>query len=215
MSLPLSAIMSAISTKLSAFIFPGLTWKIPTESNELFLTFDDGPHPVVTPKVLNILDEYNAKATFFCVGDNVQKHPKVYAEIISRGHLTGNHTYNHVKGWETKKTAYLHNVQKCSKLSLPRLFRPPYGRITPAQIRLLKKTGYHIVMWDVLTRDYRENSNWKKLLHKALTKTKPGSIIVFHDSEKAAENMLYMLPEFLAHFSGKGYVFNAIDPQRI
>lgn len=214
MSVPLVIIMSAISTKLSAFLFPGLTWKIATENKELFLTFDDGPHPLITPKVLNILDEYNAKATFFCVGENVQKHPEAYAEIISRGHQTGNHTFNHLKGWETSAKEYLDNIRKCNELVPSALFRPPHGRILPGQVRQLKKEGYQVVMWSVLARDYQQNSDKKNLLQKVLAQTKAGSIIVFHDSEKAAENMLYMLPEFLAHFSEKGYAFNVIEQQR-
>jgi peptidoglycan/xylan/chitin deacetylase (PgdA/CDA1 family) len=203
--------MSTLSTKIASLVFPGLTWKFPSRNKELFLTFDDGPHPVVTPKVLNILDEYKAKATFFCVGENVQKHPETYARILERGHRTGNHTFNHLKGWKTEKTEYLDNIRKCDELIDSRLFRPPHGRITSKQARMVVSSGYQIIMWSVLTKDYRQNGNREKLLQKAIRHTKPGSVVVFHDSEKAAENMLWMLPGFLAYFSEKGFVFKVVD----
>jgi len=203
--------MSTFSTKITSLVFPGLTWELPSGNNELFLTFDDGPHPVITPKVLNILDAYEAKATFFCVGENVQKHPETYAHIIERGHRTGNHTFNHMKGWGTEKTEYLDNIRKCRELVDSDLFRPPHGRITKKQAEILLASAYKIVMWSVLTKDYQQNSNREKLLQNAIRKTEPGSIIVFHDSEKAAENMLFLLPRFLEYFSGKGYVFKVID----
>ncbi len=202
--------MSTISTKITSMVFPELLWKFPSRNKELFLTFDDGPHPVITPKVLNILDAYEAKATFFCVGENVQKYPETYARILERGHRTGNHTFNHLRGWGTEKTEYLDNIRKCRELVDSDLFRPPHGRITKKQAEILLASGYKIVMWSVLTKDYQQNSNREKLLQNAIRKTEPGSIIVFHDSEKAAENMLFLLPRFLEYFSGKGYVFKAI-----
>ncbi len=202
--------MSPFFIKILTIIFPGVVWRIPTDKKELFLTFDDGPHPLITPKVLNILDRYNAKATFFCVGANVQKYPAVYAEIILQGHQTGNHTYHHQNGWKTGRSDYFEEVQKCHSLISSNLFRPPYGKIYPGQLQILRKNDYHVVMWNVLTRDYRKSSDPAKLLRKAIKKATPGSVIVFHDSDKAAENMLYMLPEFLEHFSGKGYTFSTI-----
>ena len=203
--------MSTFSTKITSLVFPGLTWELPSRNNELFLTFDDGPHPVITPKVLNILDEYEAKATFFCVGENVQKYPETYAQILERGHRTGNHSYNHLKGWETEKTEYLDNIRKCGELVSSDLFRPPHGRITKKQAEILLSSGFKIIMWSVLTKDYQAGSDKEKNLRRVIRKTGPGSVVVFHDSEKAEENMLFMLPGFLEHFSGKGFVFKAID----
>jgi len=202
--------MKQFSLIFSSLFFPGLTWKIPSKTKNIFLTFDDGPHPEITPKVLNILDAYDAKATFFCVGENVKKHQETYREIISRGHQTGNHTFHHLKGWSTPAKAYLNDVVKCSKHLESMLFRPPYGKITPLQINTLKKEGFNIVMWSVLTGDYKINANQKKLLKNAIKRTQPGSIIVFHDSEKAASNLMYLLPRFLEHFSKKGYLFKVI-----
>ena len=194
----------------SSFFFPGLTWKIPSKTKRLFLTFDDGPHPEITPKVLNILEAYDAKATFFCVGDNVNKYKNTYQEILHHGHQTANHTYHHLRGWNTPAKSYFNDVMKCSEHVDSRLFRPPYGKITPNQVKALKKAGFRIVMWSILTRDYKLNTDKKKLLKNAIKRTQPGSIIVFHDSEKAAGNLLYILPRFLKHFSNEGYSFKII-----
>jgi len=202
--------MRIFSVNLLHVFFPGLTWKIPTKTKKLFLTFDDGPHPVITSKVLNILDEYNAKATFFCIGENVKNHPKIYNEILIKGHQTGNHTYNHLRGWNTTTTKYLENIQKCSQLVNSDLFRPPHGRISYRQIKALKKEGYRIIMWSVLTKDYYKTGHKNRLLKRAIRKTRSGSIIVFHDSKKAEENLFYLLPKFLDHFTGKGYLFELL-----
>lgn len=202
--------MDSYFIRISAMLFPGLIWKLPAGKNEIYLTFDDGPHPVITPKVLNILDGYNAKATFFCVGENVQKYPETYAEIISRGHQTGNHTHNHVKGWKTQREKYLQNVHQCNRVVSSQLFRPPHGQITPPLARLLNKEGYKTVMWDVLTKDYSQRSVTEKRLQRAIHKTRDGSVVVFHDSDKAALHMLKILPEFLAHFSAKGFSFKSL-----
>ena len=202
--------MRIFSINFLHVFFPGFTWKIPTKAKKLFLTFDDGPHSVITSKVLNILDEYNAKATFFCVGENVKEHPEIYREILSKGHQTGNHTYNHLRGWNTTTKRYIESVQRCSQLVRSDLFRPPHGRITFKQLRALKKEGYRIIMWSVLTRDYNKSADKNGLLERAIHKTRPGSIIVFHDSEKAEDNLLYLLPKFLDHYTRKGYSFELI-----
>ena len=202
--------MRIFSINLFHLFLPGLTWKIPSKSKKLFLTFDDGPHPVITSKVLNILEEYNAKATFFCVGENVKEHPEIYNEILSKGHQTGNHTYNHLRGWNTTAKRYIESVKRCNRLVRSDLFRPPHGRITWKQFRALKKEGYRIIMWSVLTRDYNKRADKNGLLERAIHKTRPGSIIVFHDSKKAEENLFYLLPKFLDHFTGKGYSFELL-----
>jgi len=202
--------MRIFSINLFHLFLPGLTWKIPSKSKKLFLTFDDGPHPVITSKVLNILDEYNAKATFFCVGENVKNHPEIYNEILIKGHQTGNHTYNHLKGWNSTTKNYLESIQKCNQLVNSDLFRPPHGRVSYHQIKALKKEGYRIIMWSVLTRDYNKRADKNGLLKRAIHKTRPGSIIVFHDSEKAEDNLLYLLPKFLDHYTRKGYSFELL-----
>lgn len=195
---------------LSGLIFPEMVWSKPSKNKELYLTFDDGPHPVITPKVLNILDAYGAKATFFCVGENVMKYKETYQEILNHEHQTGNHTYHHLTGWNTPTEKYITDVKKCAKEVTSPLFRPPYGKIKFKQLKLLGKEGYQIVMWSVLTGDYQFTNHKEKLLNTAIKKTKPGSIIVFHDSEKAADNLLFLLPKYLAHFSKKGYTFKSL-----
>ena len=190
-------------------IAPNVTWKVKTSDNVLYLTFDDGPHPTITPLVLNILDEYNAKATFFCVGENVTKYPHVFNQIINKGHAVGNHTYNHVKGWQTTNAAYLENIKKAGEVIPSNLFRPPYGRIKPSQIKLLKDS-YRIIMWSILTRDYNKRLNPHNTLNKLIKLIKSGDVIVYHDSEKAQQNMLIMLKGVLQHFHQLQYTFKAL-----
>lgn len=192
------------------FLLPGLVWKVKTDKKEIFLTFDDGPHPKITQQVLDILDRFNAKATFFCVGENVEKHPEIYAEVLRRGHKTGNHTFNHLKGWTSNKQDYIHNIAKCKNVVESDLFRPPYGRIGLTQIFEVKKE-YKIVMWSVLSRDFDRKISQKKCLTNVLRHSKPGSIVVFHDSEKSAQKMLFTLPKFLDHFSKQGFRFPVLS----
>ncbi|ANQ47489.1 polysaccharide deacetylase family protein [Flammeovirga sp. MY04] len=201
-------------------IFPSLTWKkeatsIPT----IYLTFDDGPIPEITPWVLDQLAKYNAKATFFCVGDNIRKHPEVYNKVLEAGHTAGNHTFNHLQYWKTSYNKYLDNVKVCDEqlVSNPLfdtdrkkpLFRPPHGQVGKQMIHTLKEK-YEIIMWHVLTRDYNKNFNEEKCLATAIKLTEDGSIVVFHDSIKAEKNLRYVLPRFLEHFSKKGYVFASL-----
>lgn len=186
-----------------------LTWDIPDRAGEIFLTFDDGPIPEITPRVLEILDQYQAKATFFCVGDNVRKHPEVYRQVIEAGHATGNHTFNHLNGWKTPLPAYLANIEQCNQLVNSRLFRPPYGRIKPSYINSLKP-AYRIIMWSVLSGDFDKDTSPEDVLRNTIQHSADGSIVVFHDSIKAADRLFYALPRFLEHFSAKGYRFPVI-----
>ena len=176
----------------------------------LYLTFDDGPNPDITTEVLDILDRYNAKATFFCVGENIVKYPDTYNLILSRGHSTGNHTYNHLKGWATKDEIYYDNIEKCSSLISSNLFRPPYGKISLCQLLQVKKM-YKVILWTVLARDFDENFTNEDCYNKVIKYAKSGSIITFHDSIKSKEKLLYALPKFLDYFSKLGYSFNKIN----
>jgi peptidoglycan/xylan/chitin deacetylase (PgdA/CDA1 family) len=163
----------------------------------------------VTPQVLEILRNHNAKATFFCVGDNVSKHPEVYAQVLKEGHATGNHTFSHLKGNKTNDEHYFNDIDKCSELIKSPLFRPPHGRIKLSQIKHLKHK-YKLIMWSVLTGDYNHKLSKEQVLSNAIRYTKDGSIIVFHDSLKASDRMLYALPRMLEHFTAKGYRFEKI-----
>lgn len=192
------------------WLYPQLTWHKSRKEKTIYVTFDDGPIPEVTPQVLNVLDTYNAKATFFCVGDNIQKHPNLYQEIIDRDHKTGNHTYDHLNGWKSSSQEYLNSVEKC-KILVPEavFFRPAYGKIKRNVISTIKK-DYEIIMWDVLTGDFDPNLKKEACLQKSIQATKNGSIIIFHDSIKAQENMLYALPRYLEHFKNEGFNFKTL-----
>jgi peptidoglycan-N-acetylglucosamine deacetylase len=196
------------------WIYPKLTWRIPTEEKELYLTFDDGPVHGPTEFVLETLRQYSAKATFFCIGDNVRKHPGVFKKIVEDGHAIGNHTFNHLNGWKTANTSYFENIKQCDDLFRQnavrsKLFRPPYGRITGKQIKFLG--DYTIVMWDVLSVDYLKSLSAEACLQNTLRATRSGSIIVFHDSYKAEKNMTHALPRFLEHFNDKGFSFKVLE----
>lgn len=194
-------------------------WRVPTEKKELFLTFDDGPVNGPTEFVLDELKKYNARATFFCIGDNVRKHPDVFEKVLNDGHTVGNHTFNHLKGWSTPLEKYLQNIEQCelqittndqpATNSQPLFFRPPYGRITFKQIKSVREK-YRIVMWDVLTHDYSKNISRQSCLNGSIRAARSGSIIVFHDSLKAERNLTHVLPKFLDHFSNLGYEFKSL-----
>ena len=195
---------------------PNYTWHKSRERKVLYITFDDGPIPEVTDFVLDKLKEFDAKATFFCVGDNVQKHPKQFKAIVEKGHIIANHTFNHLNGWDTETKKYIKNISACEKevssvteKYSQKMFRPPYGRIKKAQYEYLK-VNYEVIMWDVLTGDFDQNLDKEKCLQESIKATSNGSIIVFHDSIKAKENMMYALPKFLAHFSQLGYTFEGL-----
>jgi peptidoglycan-N-acetylglucosamine deacetylase len=201
-------------------LFRSLVWNIPTKDLILFLTFDDGPIPEVTPSVLEILKRYNAKATFFCIGENVKKHPEIFQRIINDGHTVGNHTHNHLNGWKTKTEDYIDNINKCeaelnikTKASnLKPFFRPPFGRITRSQYSSIKK-HYSIIMWDVISMDWKEHFSAEDCFQIVARKAKPGSIIVFHDSLKAVARMNPALEKILEYFSKKGFRFEGIPAQ--
>lgn len=195
-------------------LYPSLTWRMPADQPHLYLSFDDGPVNGPTDFVTEELEKASVRATFFCIGDNVRKHPGVFSKLRAGHHTIGNHTFNHLNGWRTGTAEYLSNVKKFDEqlstvnCPLSTFFRPPYGRITRSQIRLL--TGYRIIMWDVLSRDYDRHLSPEKCLRNTIAVTRPGSIIVFHDSFKAEKNLTYVLPRFLDHFGGKGYTFKPL-----
>ncbi|MEQ8363787.1 MAG: polysaccharide deacetylase family protein [Cyclobacteriaceae bacterium] len=190
-------------------LYPSLIWRIPTTENTIYLTFDDGPVPGPTDFVLEQLKKIEAKATFFCIGNNVVKNGSLFNEISRQGHAVGNHTQNHKKGWVTSTEDYMNDVLVCQEMMKESvLFRPPYGRIRRSQIKQLD--NYKIVMWDVLSYDYSSTMNSERCLQGVIKATRPGSIIVFHDSYKAEKNMTYALPRFLDHFTQKGYKFESL-----
>lgn len=200
--------------------FPSCYWQVPHQAGEgrtLYLTFDDGPVPEATPDVLDILDHYGIKASFFCVGDNVRKHPALFREVLHAGHTVGNHTFHHVKGWQSSLTYYLKEVSMCRQVmedtagySLPRLFRPPYGRITPKQLRALRHR-YAVVMWDILTHDYDPRLQADALLPQLKPLLRAGSIIVFHDSIKAYPRMIRLLPAIIEAGLERGFSFATLE----
>jgi peptidoglycan-N-acetylglucosamine deacetylase len=194
-------------------LFNGSTWEMPGSQKAIYLTFDDGPHPLITPFVLDELNKYNAKATFFCIGKNVLENPLVFKRILTEGHTIGNHTYDHLDGWKTENAKYLQNIIKARKYIDSNLFRPPYGRITGNQQRYLMKMDnpFKVIMWSVLSGDFDKGITPEQCCKTVLKHTKSGSVIVFHDSEKANERMSYTLPIILNYFSEKGYVFEKIE----
>lgn len=190
-------------------LFPGLTWKMPPSLKTIYLTFDDGPIPEVTPWVLETLREYNAKATFFCVGDNVRKYPEIFDKVIEGGHAVGNHTLNHLSGWSTENISYFNNIRHCARIVNSGLFRPPYGKLRPSQIQFLQR-HYQIIMWDVLSADFDKEITPEDCFQNVIQNSGSGSIVVFHDSLKAETNLRYALPLVLEYFTGQGFTFSAL-----
>lgn len=199
----------AKSPALFKWLYPTLTWHESREEKCIYLSFDDGPIPIVTPFVLKTLKKFNVKATFFCIGDNVRKHPEIFEEICKDGHALGNHTFHHVNGWKTDDETYLDEFEKCQTLVHSTVFRPPYGRIKRSQISKLKKQypDLKIVMWDVLSHDYHSGLSPKTCLNNVLNHAENGSIVVFHDSLKAQKRLEYALPLALDYWIKKGYQF--------
>ncbi|TXD70573.1 polysaccharide deacetylase family protein [Aequorivita lipolytica] len=213
-------------------LYPERIWAFSRKEKAVYLTFDDGPIPEITPWVLDELKKHNAKATFFCIGENVQKHPEIFRRILAEGHSVGNHTFNHLNGWKTKTSEYVENVEKAerqmakdgrpktdrseienrqSKIeNLQSLFRPPYGKITSKQTKILQKKGFEIVMWDVISYDFDATISEEKCLQSVLNNLKPGSIIVFHDSLKAEKNLWYVLPKVLEFIGEKNWLSKPI-----
>lgn len=201
--------------KLLQWLYPSLLWRVKTDNKELYLTFDDGPIPNLTEHILDVLNELNIKATFFCVGDNLKKHPSIAQRALDEGHKLGNHSYNHLNGWQTSTVDYISNVVRCQRLlydfdgEAKPLLRPPYGKIKYSQIKLLKRK-YTIVMWDVLSGDFSSKISPESCLQQTISATKPGSIIIFHDNLKAEKNVKYALPRYIRHFLEKGYEFKTL-----
>ena len=193
-------------------IYPSLTWRKLNDTKTVYITFDDGPIPIVTPFVLKTLKEFGAEATFFCIGDNVKKHPDVFNQVVGAGHSVGNHTFNHLRGWDTNDEEYVSNTLKCHELVGTRLFRPPHGRIKFSQISKLRERieGLQIIMWDVLSGDFDQKLSPEKCLRNVLKATVPGSIVVFHDSLKAFDRLEYTLPRALEAFVKKGFTFGKL-----
>ena len=213
------------SPLLLKWYYPSLLWNKSRTEKVIYLTFDDGPIPNVTDFVLKTLKVFNAKATFFCIGDNIVKHPDVYANVINDGHAIGNHTFNHLKGWKTDDETYIENTLKCQALTKSNLFRPPYGRIKKSQIRSLQSlvlspqsdsrlktqdSRLNIIMWDVLSGDFDINLSPEKCYQNVIKHTENGSIIVFHDSLKAFDRLAYALPQVLKYFTNKGFTFSTL-----
>lgn len=194
---------------LHKFYFPNDLWCIETDQNDIYLTFDDGPEPEVTPWILDLLDQYNAKATFFCVGNNVGNNPELFSDILRRGHSIGNHTYSHVNGWKSNLYNYFLNVKKCNRHFKTNLFRPPYGKISSRQRALLTK-HFRLIYWTVISGDFDKTISPEICLEKTISSTEKGAIVVFHDSQKAKKNLTFALPAFLKHFHNKGFSFKAI-----
>lgn len=201
--------LTKINSILQFSFFKQCEFKISGEGKNIYLTFDDGPVPEVTPIVLDLLEEYDAKATFFCVGDNVRKHLDIYNEIIKRGHKVGNHTFHHIKGWNTKDEDYYADIQSTNDLIHSNLFRPPYGRITPKQHYHLKKE-YRIILWSVISYDYNRLLTPRRVWRNVRNSVTNNDIVLFHDSIKAKENMLYALKNTLFFFTARGYKFKSI-----
>lgn len=193
-------------------LFPRRVWKMHGQEKKIYLSFDDGPHPAHTPFILDYLLQYNAKATFFCIGRNVKKYPDVYQRIINEGHSVGNHTFNHLDGTKTNDKEYLEDVAAAGACMETNLFRPPYGRLSTFQAKLLMELNrpYKIIMWTVLSGDFDPDISKKRCLENVLLNAGKGSVVVFHDSDKAAEKMQYVLPLILETYSKKGYAFEKI-----
>jgi peptidoglycan/xylan/chitin deacetylase (PgdA/CDA1 family) len=195
---------------LIRWIYPNLLWSVQNAGQKVFLTFDDGPHPEITLQVLALLNAYRAKATFFCVGENVHKYPFVINDIKKNGHALGNHSYHHLNGWKADDTNYINDIAKCAEVIPSKLFRPPYGRIRFSQIRKLK-SHFRIVMWSILARDYDKTLDIEKATEICCKEMKPGSIIVLHDSEKSVAQMIPILTALLEQGTSKGYVFATLN----
>lgn len=193
-------------------LFPGCIWDIKTCEKTIYLSFDDGPHPTITPLVLQELEKYNAKATFFCIGDNVKKFPEVYQQVINQGHAIGNHTMHHLNGWKTEDETYLNDIEIAGKHIDSNLFRPPYGRVKKGQIKKIQQSTLKLktIMWSVLAGDWVSSLSPEKCFTQVKNNVYPGCIIVFHDSDKANDRMSYALPKLLDYFTQQGYTFKKI-----
>lgn len=194
-------------------VYPSCEWDMPEKTKTLYLSFDDGPHPTITPFVLHLLKQYQAKATFFCIGNNVKAHPEIYQQYLAEGHAVGNHTMRHVNGWKTKDEDYLLDIADAGRYIQSHLFRPPYGRISKSQIEKIKKAHPEkkIIMWNVLAGDWVETFSPEKCYQQLSKNIKEGDMIVLHESNKSWDRMSYCLPRLLKEYSAKGYRFSVIQ----
>ena len=195
--------------KILRLFYPSFLWEMPKGEKKIYLTFDDGPHPTITPQVLEILKKFNAKATFFCIGNNVNKYKETFELIEKEGHAVGNHTFNHEKGWKTKTLDYINSVKEASTLIQSPLFRPPHGRIKSSQIKVLKKE-FRIVAWTVISYDWDKSLSPEDCFNNVIKNADDGSIIVFHDSEKAVNNMIPALTKVLEYYTERGFTFDKL-----
>jgi peptidoglycan/xylan/chitin deacetylase (PgdA/CDA1 family) len=206
----LDALLFTKTSPLVKQLYPECLWDVDTKEKVIYLTFDDGPIPEVTPFVLKLLKQYNAKATFFCIGKNIEANRDIFDQIIAEGHTVGNHTYNHLNGWQQENETYFENIEQCNALYPFTLFRPPYGKLKPAQYKYLKDK-YKIVMWDVLSFDFDLTVTKEKVMTNVINFSGRGSIIVFHDSIKAREKLEFVLPIIMENFSKYGYRFESLS----
>ena len=208
-SIDIIAMYTVSIPKWITYLYPKRLWHMPRTEKKMYLSFDDGPTHQITSWILNQLNFYNAKATFFCVGANVERYPTLYRQIRDSGHSIGNHSHNHLNGWRTSTPLYVKNVKQCQRLIPSNLFRPPYGKLTRQQARALLPE-HKIVMWDVLSGDFDPKVSWKKCVNNILTYSKNGSIIVLHDNIKALKSLKYTLPLVLKHYTRLGFEFCAL-----
>lgn len=189
---------------LIRWYYSSCIWQMPSSEPAVYLTFDDGPHPEITPWVLEQLRKWNVRATFFCIGSRVQQYPEIMAQILQEGHTVGNHTHTHLNGWKTSDDVYMKNIQQAREWIPSGLFRPPYGRIRRSQIKeLIHSSGDRVVMWSLLSGDFDRSISGEQCMRNVLTTIRSGDIVVFHDSEKAWERLEYCLPRILAHIKDK------------
>jgi len=198
-------IIPALIPRMVTWLFPNRVWQIPTAQKEIFLSFDDGPHPKITPMVLDMLATHGAKASFFCIGDRVKRFPGIYQRIVDEGHAIGNHTFHHLNGWKTNDADYLTNITEAALCIDSRLFRPPYGRIKGSQARAIVAKGFKTIMWTVLSGDYDAKLNPAQCANRVLKNIEPGFIFLFHDAEKAEKNMLFALEKLLEASKLQGF----------
>lgn len=187
-----------------------MIWRMPdTGEKTLYLTFDDGPAPNVTDQVLDILQEYGAKATFFCIGQHALNHPTIIDRILAEGHELGNHTFDHLNGWRTPKPKYLSDVAQCDNVFKSTLFRPPYGKLRIGQYMEIRKT-HKVIMWDVVSGDFDRKVSQEQCLKNVLDHADSGSIVLMHDKERTAGKLAYYLPRVLGHYAENGFVFKSL-----
>ena len=208
-------IIPARIPSIMTWLFPSRVWRIPTVQKEIFLSFDDGPDPTITPKVLDMLAAYDAKASFFCIGDRVKRFPEIYQRILDEGHAVGNHTFHHLNGWKTKDDDYGSDVEDAAKVIDAGLFRPPYGRMKGSQASAISAKGLKTIMWTVLSGDYDKKIGPAECAQRVFNNIEPGFIFLFHDSEKAAKNMFFALEKLLEASKLKGFRCEKINDKLI